>query len=78
MIVTFAGQTPLLFVSGALGGATYQMSRLSLKIIFMFLLSVHEKNHVALRSGSFLSNGQNLNKVDRGLLDDASYQISRL
>ena len=46
---------------------------------FMFLpIKAYVKKPVTPRAGTFLAAGYNLNKLSRNLLDDTTYQISRL
>ena len=45
---------------------------------FMFLLLNAYVKHVTPGWGHFWPKGHNLNKLGRGLLGDATYQISRL
>ena len=46
--------------------------------LFMFLSIKAYLKHVTLRRGHFWPQGLNLNNLGRGLLDNTTYQISRL
>ena len=67
--------------SGLLGNSTYQISRpcgLRLEDFFIFSLYKYMQNMWPPWRSHFGLQGHNLNKLGKGLLDDASYQLLRL
>ena len=68
---------------GLLGDATYQISRIQAlwfqtrRFFHVFPIYAYVK-HMTPRAGHFYPQGYNLNKLGRGLLGGATYQLSSL